>query len=127
MLKSKFPFFFNSKRHAYAVCITLIVITVLHQFNILSYDFGLTLDQHAMMDYFLIVGSLLVIGFLRKAKYLKPSAMQGIYVKDGKNPFEVLFPQWFAPDRESLFVLPNNPFLLEYQDADMYATSLLRF
>lgn len=108
MLKSKFPHFFNLKKHAYAVCITVIVITILHQFNILSYDLGLTIDQHAMMDYVLVVGSLLVIGFLRKAKYAKPSAMQGIYVKDGENPFEVLFPQWFD-DREIFLDLTDLP------------------
>lgn len=112
MLKSKFPYFFKAKKVTYVVCIVIIGMSVLHQFNILTdfplYDIGLTSDQHAMMDYFLIVGSLLVIGFLRKAKYQKPSAMQGIYVKKGQNPFEVAFPQWFD-ESEFYFDLSDLP------------------
>jgi len=35
--------------------------------------------------------------------------MKGIYVKDGENPFEIAFPQWFAEDRESFFDLSDLP------------------
>ena len=112
MLKSKFPLFFNSKKVFYVAFSAIIVISVLHQFNILPYfpmyDIGLTPDQYAMGDFLLIVGSLLCIGFLRKAKYVKPSALTGIYVKDGQNPFEVLFPQWFD-ERECFFDLSDLP------------------
>lgn len=113
MLKSKFPLFFNSKRVFYVLFSAIIVISVLHQFTILPYfplyDIGLTPDQYAMGDFLLIVGSLLLIGFLRKAKYVKPSGIQGIYIKKDQNPFEVAFPQWFAEDRESFFDLSDLP------------------
>jgi len=118
MLKSKFPHFFNSKKVFYVLFSAIIVISVLHQFNILPYfplyDIGLTPDQHAMMDFLLIVGSLLCIGFLRKAKYVRPHDMQGIYVKKGQNPFEVAFPQWFD---ESEFYFPSDLPTFDFKDA----------
>lgn len=127
MLKSKFPHFFNSKKVFYGLFSAIIVISILHQFNILPYfplyDIGLTPDQYAMGDFLLIVGSLLAIGFLRKAKYVKPSGIQGIYIKKGQNPFEVAFPQWFDEDRESFFDLSDLP-TFDLQDL---TRKLLRF
>lgn len=87
----KFPLFFHSRRLVYVVCGGIIALSVLHQVGVTSYRLN------PWIDYTLIIGSLLTIGFFRsflKGSYRGDSLEGVIIIKKGDNPFVLAIKKW---------------------------------
>lgn len=114
MLKTHKPLFLKGRRIAYVACLGVISLFSLRIIKVIPELFPFAKDDPAfsVLNFVMVVGSLLIIGFFRQMGFWgTPKKLKGLVLKDGENPFFAVVPEWKT--REIL----ENTAQLKFKDA----------